>query len=128
MGAVVLQWSFYDGPGLAYFPCIRFVDCVLGNSSSGIIEVPSFKKGTINIGSRQDGRLKAKSVIDCDALSQSIINAIERLYSINFQNSLKNVNNPYGEEGALEKIFEIISNFEKPESIQKQFFDLDKII
>jgi GDP/UDP-N,N'-diacetylbacillosamine 2-epimerase (hydrolysing) len=64
-----------------YLSTIQYVDAVVGNSSSGIIEVPSFKKGTINIGDRQQGRLKAKSIIDCKINFMSIKNAINFLYS-----------------------------------------------
>ena len=70
---------------LRYLSCINYVDGVIGNSSSGLIEVPSFSKGTINIGDRQRGRLKAESVIDCDPFKQSIVNALQHLYSDTFQ-------------------------------------------
>ena len=69
---------------LKYLSCLKYVDGVLGNSSSGLLEVPSFKKGTINIGDRQQGRLKAKSVIDCSCEKKAIINSINYLYSEKF--------------------------------------------
>ena len=64
---------------LRYLSCIKYVDGVVGNSSSGLAEVPSFKKGTINIGDRQKGRLKAVSVIDCEPNKISINNTIHKL-------------------------------------------------
>ena len=96
---------------LRYLSCIRHVDGVVGNSSSGLAEVPSFGKGTINIGDRQRGRLKAESVIDCDPDRQSIAAALQRLYSPAFQATLKTVRNPYGEGGASEKIVRVLRDY-----------------
>ena len=72
-----------------YFSCLNYCDGVLGNSSSGILEVPTFKKGTINIGDRQKGRLRANSIIDCEPYKEEIINAIEKLYSKNLKERLR---------------------------------------
>ena len=66
---------------LRYLSCIKHVDGVVGNSSSGLAEVPTFKKGTINIGDRQCGRIKATSVIDCKPTRESIYKALTKLYS-----------------------------------------------
>jgi GDP/UDP-N,N'-diacetylbacillosamine 2-epimerase (hydrolysing) len=108
---------------LNYLSAIRCVDGVVGNSSSGLLEAPSFAKGTINIGDRQKGRLKADSVIDCSPDRKSILSAIQRLYSSNFQSMLKSVRNPYGEGGASEKIVQVLKDY-KPESIlKKSFYD-----
>jgi len=106
---------------LRYLSCIRHVDGVVGNSSSGLIEVPSFGKGTINIGDRQRGRLKAASVIDCSPDRESIATALQRLYSQEFQATLKTVRNPYGEGGASEKIVQVLQDYPL-ESILKKFF------
>ncbi|AOP33678.1 UDP-N-acetyl glucosamine 2-epimerase [Leptospira tipperaryensis] len=108
-----------------YFSCIQFADAVIGNSSSGLLEIPTFKKGTVNIGGRQRGRLKAKSVIDCEASEKSILNAIDTLYSKTFQESLMYVSNPYGEGNATAKILEVIESFELDRILQKKFFDLN---
>jgi len=67
-----------------YISCINQVDGVIGNSSSGLLEVPTFQKGTINIGDRQRGRLKAESIIDCQPREKSIYKAIKKLYSEEF--------------------------------------------
>lgn len=69
---------------LRYFSCIQNVDGVVGNSSSGILEVPSFKKGTVNIGDRQKGRLKAQTIIDTQPNRRSIESALKILFSENF--------------------------------------------
>lgn len=106
---------------LRYLSCIKYVDGVVGNSSSGLIEVPSFSKGTINIGCRQQGRLKAKSVIDCDSERQSISAAIEKLYSTGFHVSLKTVINPYGEGGASGKIVDILQKQPLDNILKKKF-------
>src|SRR3546814_9243820 len=81
---------------LRYLSCMKLVDGVVGNSSSGIIEAPSLFKGTINIGARQDGRKKADSIIDCQPLREDIGRALRRLYSEEFQTLLPTVHKPYG--------------------------------
>ena len=59
-----------------YLSVLKYVDCILGNSSSGLLEAPSFKIGTINIGDRQEGRLKAKSVVDTKPVKNLIFNFV----------------------------------------------------
>jgi GDP/UDP-N,N'-diacetylbacillosamine 2-epimerase (hydrolysing) len=109
---------------LRYLSCIAQVDGVVGNSSSGLAEVPSFKKATINIGDRQRGRLQAQSVIPCDATRQSISAAIESLYSSRFQSSLNSVRNPYGDGGASEKVLNVIKHIPLEGLVKKSFYDL----
>jgi GDP/UDP-N,N'-diacetylbacillosamine 2-epimerase (hydrolysing) len=109
---------------LRYLSCIRQVDGVVGNSSSGLAEVPSFGKGTINIGNRQRGRLKAQSVIDCRPERQSIAAALKRLYSSDFQSTLMTVRNPYGEGGASEKIVQVLRDYPLESILKKSFHDL----
>lgn len=117
--------SFVSLGQLRYLSLLKFVDGVVGNSSSGIIEAPSFKTGTINIGDRQKGRIKAKSVIDCEPDSHSIIDAINLLYSNTFQQSLKRVTNPYGTKNASELILPIIKNVDLSDILKKRFFDIN---
>ncbi len=107
-----------------YLSCLQFVDAVVGNSSSGLLECPTFNIGTINIGDRQDGRLKADSVIDCEPIQESILKAFKRLYSTDFQKNLKNVKNPYGNGGASNKVVEILKKEQLPKEIKKQFYNL----
>jgi GDP/UDP-N,N'-diacetylbacillosamine 2-epimerase (hydrolysing) len=109
---------------LRYLSCLAQVDAVIGNSSSGLLEMPSFKKGTINIGDRQSGRPKAASVIDCDPTQEAIQSSLTRLYSPAFQSSLQNVKNPYGEGGASKTIIETIKRLPLAGLIKKSFFDL----
>jgi GDP/UDP-N,N'-diacetylbacillosamine 2-epimerase (hydrolysing) len=109
---------------LRYLSCIRQVDGVVGNSSSGLAEVPSFRKGTVNIGDRQRGRLKAGSVIDCAPDRQSISEALRTLYSPEFQATLPEVRNPYGEGGASEKVVRVLQEYPLDQLLKKTFNDL----
>jgi GDP/UDP-N,N'-diacetylbacillosamine 2-epimerase (hydrolysing) len=109
---------------LRYLSCIAQVDGVVGNSSSGLAEVPSFKKGTINVGDRQRGRLQAESIINCEPTHVSIAAALEQLYSSSFQANLHKVINPYGEGGASEKVVNILKNMDVTGIVKKTFYDL----
>jgi GDP/UDP-N,N'-diacetylbacillosamine 2-epimerase (hydrolysing) len=111
---------------LRYLSCIAHVDGVLGNSSSGLLEVPVFKKGTINIGDRQRGRLQASSVINCQANRTAITAALQRLYSDDFQSSLRTVSNPYGQGGASEKIIAALRKSDFSGLTKKQFHNLER--
>jgi GDP/UDP-N,N'-diacetylbacillosamine 2-epimerase (hydrolysing) len=99
----------------------------VGNSSSGLLEVPSFRKGTINIGDRQRGRLQASSVINCEANQKSISSGIEMLYEPEFQLNLSQVRNPYGEEGASDKIVDILKTISIKNIVKKTFHDLTNL-
>jgi GDP/UDP-N,N'-diacetylbacillosamine 2-epimerase (hydrolysing) len=112
---------------LRYLSCIEQVDGVVGNSSSGLAEVPSFKKGTINIGDRQRGRLQADSVINCEPTRESILSGLTQLYTSNFQESLHKVTNPYGEGGASETIVGVIKSISLDGILKKRFHDMAKI-
>jgi GDP/UDP-N,N'-diacetylbacillosamine 2-epimerase (hydrolysing) len=112
---------------LRYLSCIAQVDGVLGNSSSGLAEVPSFKKGTINIGDRQRGRLQAESVINCEPTQGSIASALVQLYSADFQAHLHKVTNPYGEGGASEVIVSTVKAVSLDGILKKRFYDVAKI-
>lgn len=109
---------------LRYLSCMRHVDGVVGNSSSGLLEAPSFKKGTVNIGDRQKGRLKAHSIIDCEPLGSSISSAIEKMFSPQFQNQLSTVKNPYGDGGASEAIVKILESCSMNDILKKRFHDI----
>jgi len=109
---------------LRYLSCIAHLDGVIGNSSSGLIEVPSFKKGTINIGDRQRGRLQAESIINCEPTLASIRAALEQLYSIEFKAKLCHIINPYGEGGASIKIIDTLKHYKINEILKKKFHDL----
>ena len=116
--------SFTSLGQLRYLSCIKHVDGVIGNSSSGLAEVPTFKKGTINIGDRQRGRIKAESVIDCKPTAKSISDAIKKLYSSEFQQKLKTVKNPYGSGGASEAIVRTLENISLKTILKKKFYNM----
>lgn len=130
VGAFVAQHAnarAYTSLGqLRYLSCIKHVDGVVGNSSSGLLEVPSFRKGTINIGDRQRGRLQAGSVINCQPDRRSIAAALNELYSTDFQNALQQVDNPYGDGGASEKVVKTIKHFDMDGIAKKAFYNLQQ--
>lgn len=107
-----------------YLSTLQFVDAVVGNSSSGLAEVPTFKKGTVNIGDRQRGRLRAASVIDCAPDRSAIGKAIAELYSPAFQARLAGVKNPYGEPGAGKRITRVLEDAPIESMLKKTFYDI----
>ena len=109
---------------LNYLSLMRFIAAVVGNSSSGIIEAPFFKVATINIGSRQDGRTRSKSTIECSGTESSIRKAFKKIYERNFRMNLKKVNNPYYKKGSVNKITKVLENFSLNNIIQKKFYNI----
>jgi GDP/UDP-N,N'-diacetylbacillosamine 2-epimerase (hydrolysing) len=109
---------------LRYLSALKYVDAVVGNSSSGLIEAPSFKIATVNIGDRQKGRIKASSVIDCHPIKAEITSAIGQVYTAETQTVLRKVVNPYGSGGASKSIVNILRSAPLPELLKKQFNDL----
>ena len=109
-----------------YLSLMRFAECVVGNSSSGIIETPAFKVPTVNIGDRQKGRLGAESIINCAEDSASIIDAVNKALSAEFRAVCKNVVSPYGDGHAAPKIaqtaYDTVMN--KKIDLKKSFYDL----
>ena len=109
---------------LRYLSLLKHVTGVVGNSSSGIIEAPSLQTGTVNIGDRQKGRVRASSVIDCSNNKDDIRTAIERLFSKGFQSELSRVVNPHGGTGVSKKIIDIIRKSSLAGIQQKSFYDV----
>ncbi len=109
---------------LRYFSCLQYVDGVVGNSSSGLTEVPSFKKGTVNIGDRQKGRLAPSSVIDCQPHFESIRRAFHTLFSDDFRDSIEDQASHYGYGGASTSVVSHICNLELRSLSFKSFFSL----
>ena len=104
-----------------YLSCLKYVDMVVGNSSSGIYEVPSFKIPTINIGNRQKGRLQANSIINCNPLKDDILNAINLAYSMD----CSNVENPYEQSNTMEKIKNVIKTYNLNNILKKEFYNIN---
>ncbi len=109
---------------LRYLSSLQFVDAVVGNSSSGLLEAPSFKIGTINIGDRQKGRMKASSVIDCEPTKKSIQKALSELYSLRFQEHIKMVENPYEKGNTSKDILNVIASVNLKNIMKKTFYDI----
>ncbi len=110
---------------IRYLSAMQYVDAVVGNSSSGIVEAPSFKIATINIGNRQQGRIKAKSTIDCPAEKDAILTALKKAFSPAFQNHLRNVENPYGNGKSSDTILRIIKRQQLRKLVEKKHYDID---
>ncbi len=107
-----------------YFSCIAHSNVIIGNSSSGIIEVPNFKKPTLNLGKRQKGRLLSKSIINCEKVTKKkLLKLIKRSISSNFQKKLKKINNPYYKKNTTNNIIKILKNITKQKNKEKIFFD-----
>lgn len=109
---------------LRYLSALQFVDGVIGNSSSGLTEVPSFKIPTINIGDRQKGRIKAASVIDCLPIQSEIIKSINTGLSDEFKKILAKVENPYGLGGASRRIVDTLKKIDLKGILKKEFYNL----
>lgn len=109
---------------LRYLSSLRHVDVVVGNSSSGLTEAPTFGKATVNIGERQRGRLKAASVIDAPPERRAIAEAIAKASSADFQSGLPTVRNPYGDGGASDRIVDILATVSLAHILMKQFNDI----
>ena len=110
---------------LKYLSALKYVDAMIGNSSSGISEAPSFNIGTINIGDRQKGRIKAASIIDCKPNRKSIKKAFKKLYSKEFQTRLKKIKNPYGDECVSKKVVKILKTAPLENILKKVFFNVN---
>lgn len=110
---------------LRYLSAVKYSSMVIGNSSSGIIEVPSFGIPTVNIGDRQKGRVRSKSVIDCNTTKEDISKAITHAKSERIINLCKKVDNPYYKEGSSFAALNIIKDFLSAEiNLKKEFYNI----
>ena len=109
-----------------YLSAVKYAKFVIGNSSSGILEVPSFKIPTINIGDRQLGRIQAESIINCTPQENEILEAVKKALSKKIVDGLNNMENPYGDGKTSVKIVEISKNFlvNGKMKLKKKFFDI----
>lgn len=115
--------SFTSLGQLNYLSIMQYVDAVVGNSSSGIIEAPSLKVPTINIGDRQKGRIRAKSIIDCKGSEEDIKEALDIIFDKKFRETIKNISNPYGDGNSARKIKNILKHSKI--SIIKKFYEIN---
>ena len=93
-----------------YFSVLKNVDGVIGNSSSGIAEAPSFKIGTINVGDRQKGRIRCQSIIDCPSEFKKICNSIKQIVGKKFKKKINKVTNPLEKKNTIKNIKKVLCN------------------
>jgi UDP-hydrolysing UDP-N-acetyl-D-glucosamine 2-epimerase len=118
------RWVFSESLGqVNYWSAMALATAVVGNSSSGILEAPSFPTPTVNIGPRQDGRIFAASVVSCEPTQASIAGAIHHVSSHEFVDSLGAVTNPLGGPGAAKKILAVLQNLTSGSLKGKIFYD-----
>ena len=109
---------------LRYLSVMKQVAAVVGNSSSGLLEVPSFGIPTLNIGDRQNGRIAAESVYNCAPDKESVLNGLDKVLSKEFRELAYVVRNPYEKANTAEEIFKVISTYPLDGLNQKHFFDI----
>lgn len=115
--------SYVSLGGVNYLNALRQVDAVVGNSSSGLYEAPSFRVPTVNIGDRQGGRLRAASVVDCIPTRHDIGRALREALALD----CSSVENPYGDGHATERIVAVLERLENPRALlKKRFFDMEQ--
>ena len=107
-----------------FLSLMHYASLMIGNSSAGIREAPSFKLPTINIGSRQNGRVRNKTIIDVDGNSKKIMRAINLAYSNKFKKILKNSKNIFDNGNTSDKIFKKIKSINSKKILIKKFYDL----
>lgn len=107
-----------------YYSALKFATAVVGNSSSGLVEAPSFHIPTLNIGNRQQGRTRGESVIDVDATYEGIREGLNKALSTEFINRAKKAYSPYEKENTLLEIFNTIKTYPLEGLIKKHFYDL----
>jgi GDP/UDP-N,N'-diacetylbacillosamine 2-epimerase (hydrolysing) len=108
---------------VGYLSVLKASNLVIGNSSSGILEAPSVKIPTINVGDRQTGRIKAVSVIDADGSLASLRSAIEFSFSSEMQHLISRMLSPFGSPGASSSISKILSTVQLENVLVKKFVD-----
>ena len=110
-----------------YLSALKYCVVVIGNSSSGLLEAPSFGIPTVNIGDRQKGRMQASSVINCDPIQRSIRQALDLALSDEFVQKAKKTINPYGNGDTSNKVVEVIKVYMHKNKIdlKKKFHDCE---
>lgn len=117
--------SFTSMGQLRYLSAVKHVDAVVGNSSSGIVEAPSFKVPTVNIGDRQKGRIQTRSVINCSPTKDAIVQALKQAFSLEFRQSIQDMTSPYERENTARNIKETIRDFDLKNILKKEFYDME---
>lgn len=107
-----------------YLSGMKYAEAVIGNSSSGIIETPFFKVPCVNIGNRQEGRIRAQNIIDTGYSSDSIIKAVQRAVDPDFRSGLENMTDPFDRGNTAEEIIAVLENIQWPVPVAKKFYDI----
>jgi len=107
-----------------YINVLRYADAVAGNSSSGVIETPTFKVPTVNMGEREKGRIIADNVIDCEFDTESIRSALQTALSGQFKDSLKDMKSPYDKGETSKNIARVLKEYPLPRTTKKEFYDI----
>jgi len=117
-------WRVENMGAQAYFSLLRHARAMVGNSSSGLLEAPSFQLPVVNIGDRQEGRVRARNVLDVGCERSEILQAIVQAASAEFRQSLEGLINPYGDGHAASRIVERLKTVPLNDRlIRKRFFD-----
>lgn len=117
--------AFMSLGAIRYLSALQYCEMVIGNSSSGIVEAPSFHIPTVNIGSRQEGRVRGKSVIDCDCTVEGITNAVHMAQEMKKNSVLLNEQNPYEGIETSTQILRIVKDrLEEGIDVRKEFYDI----
>jgi UDP-hydrolysing UDP-N-acetyl-D-glucosamine 2-epimerase len=133
LGALIEGWSTARGKRsrcftslgqVRYLSLMNLAAAVIGNTSSGVIEAPALKVATVNIGPRQSGRLKAKSIVDCDETTEAVVAAITKVLSPSFSQTLPNTLSLYGQRNACVLIKDFLAGAVLPKTLSKRFHDL----
>ena len=120
----IQNYQFYSSLGIdKYSNLIKNSKFIIGNSSSGVHEVPSFKIGTLNLGNRQKGRIKIKSVVNSDFKEKNIIKGIKKILSKKFKTQIKNIKNPYYKKNTSNKIIQKLLLYKNRNLLIKKFND-----
>lgn len=115
--------SFTSLGQIRYLSALKYISAVAGNSSSGIIETPTFKVPTVNIGDREKGRIRAKNIIDCQPTFSEIKSALEVALSNTFRKGLYKMPQPYDRPNTAINITKVLKMIKLPNTTKKEFFD-----
>lgn len=107
-----------------YYAALKYASAVIGNSSSGLVEAPSFHIPTLNIGNRQKGRTRGDSVVDCEATYDSISKSLHYVLSSEMKNKAVNASNPYFKSSTLNAIFKVLFQYSLNGLVNKSFYNI----
>lgn len=106
-----------------YFSILKYSKGLIGNSSSGIVELPYLKVGNLNIGDRQKGRIQSSSTLNCNPIKEEIIEKIKIMLTDEYKEKVQKMVSPYGDGEVSSKIIDIIKNI-KNINLKKEFYDI----